>query len=109
MPKSVISEHSEKRGAYPFIGNFAGNDVVVTSNAHRKELMKQHGMHDDVKDSFRSQRRKINVQEKDKERQAILKDGWMRAKHGQADLHSLDRARKKRQWEERQRSGPIAL
>ena len=101
MSKSVISEHSHKRGAYPFITQDKnGKDTLITSNAHRKLFMKENGLHDDIRGSLKdSKRRKKNYdEEKRKEKKALLTETFMKAKHGNIDLRPMDLERKKREY-----------
>ena len=102
MSKFFLKEGEEKKGIYPFVTKniIPGQDVVVKSAKHRRELMKEHGLTDALdwsRDSIRKKR--INAESQRKEqRKKALEETFMKAKHGRIDLRSYALAQKKRDY-----------
>ena len=100
--KTILAEGSQKRGIYPFLSEniIPGIKVIVKSAKHRRELMKQHGLKDarDFSGVDRSKKRRWHGEGKSEEKKALLRDTFLKARHGKIDLRPVDLERRKRSY-----------
>lgn len=102
---SIHNPGDQKTGIYPFkTQNIlpGGKEIIVKSHKHRKQLMKQYGLHDDkVSLETQNKRRRWFEEQQKKERRSFMEKVWYEAKRGKIDLRPYDLARKKLEYERR--------
>lgn len=100
---SVHNPGDQKTGIFPFVTkNINGEDTLVKSAKHRRELMKEHNVHDDrVSTTLQNQRRRLHVEAQKEKKENFLTDTFMKAKYGKTDLRPMDMAMRKAEYERR--------
>ena len=98
----VIAESSQKKGIYPFVTKniIPGQDVIVKSATHRRQLMKQHDLADarDCSIDYMVRKRSRYVAEKKEEKKALLRQMYKEAKGDRKALYEANQARRKNEY-----------
>ncbi len=96
-------------GRYPYVSRDIsknGEEVVVKSHKHRRQLMKENGLSDDKYSKETIQKRKKWFQQEQKEkREKDIKVIWQKVKRGTVDTRVMKEARDRIEYERRNGRG----